>query len=102
MGGSGKNPRYAVAISRELKLEREWKEVSRKYVCDDDIAVAERFRFRAKQPIGDDGHRNGHLLRDADSPAAAAAEEVAGNAVDTEGRGQSDHQRRHLWRYQWD
>jgi len=52
-------PAYAVAISRELKIEREWKEVSRKYVCDDDIAVAEWFRFRAKQPISDDGHRNG-------------------------------------------
>jgi len=51
MGGSGKNPRYAVAISRDLEIAREGKEVSRKYVCDDDIAVAERFRFRAKQPL---------------------------------------------------
>ncbi len=85
MGGSGKNPRYAVAISRDLKLEREWKEVSRKYVCDDDIAVAERFRFRAKQPIGDDGHRNGHLLRDVDSLQEMLSTLKAGDKVITNG-----------------
>jgi len=42
------------------------------------LQVAEWFGFRAKQPIGDDGHRNGHLLRDADTSAAKAAQEAAG------------------------
>src|SRR5258708_6720279 len=70
-----------------------------RHVRIDDIAGAEWFGRSAGQPAGDDGHRNGYLLRDAHSSAAAAAEEAAGDAVGAEGGRQSGHQWRHLWSY---
>src|SRR5260221_12897692 len=76
-----------------------WKEVRLEHVRIDDVAGAEWFGRGAGQPAGDDGHRNGYLLRDAHSSAAAAAEEAAGDAVDAEGGRQSGHQWRHLWSY---
>src|SRR6266403_2099899 len=81
------------------------KKPGRKHVRDDDIddafADAQRSGIRAEQPIGDDGHRNGYLLRDAHSSAATPAEEAAGNALGAESRRQSNHERRHLWSDQW-
>src|SRR6266446_8276220 len=83
------------------RRSRKWKEIRKNHVGNDDTAGAERFGRGAGKPAGDDGHRNGYLLRDAHSSAATTAQEAASDAGGVEGGRQSDHQWRHLWSYQW-